>query len=129
MNTEKMVTEKYLVRHLLSIQQASEEGDLDNAYWLPGAENPADGLTRVRCDLVPLLRLLESGGFHRGPVRPLRGVTRRVATDVCNFAIRILACASHGPVISFCPARFFFLALWNSAEFLLSLIPYVPVHP
>ena len=67
-----MVAEKYLVRHFLSIQQALEEGELENAYWLPGTENPADGLTKVRSDMV-LLRLLESGGFRQGRLRPLKG--------------------------------------------------------
>ena len=32
LKNKKMVTEKYLVRHFLSIQQFIEEGDLDNAY-------------------------------------------------------------------------------------------------
>ena len=44
-----MITEKYLAR-----QQALEEGEMENTYWLPGTENPADGLTKVRGDLVPL---------------------------------------------------------------------------
>ena len=61
--TKKMIPEKYLERHFLSIQQALGAGDLENAYWLPGTENPADGLTKVRSDVVPLLRLLESGSF------------------------------------------------------------------
>ena len=48
-----MAAEKFLVRRFSGSKQALEEGDLDNAFWLPGAENPADGLTKVRSDLVP----------------------------------------------------------------------------
>ena len=63
LKTKKMVAEKYLVRHLFSIRQVLEGGGLENAYWLLGAENAADGLTKVRSDMVPLLRLPESGRF------------------------------------------------------------------
>ena len=58
----------------LSTQQAKEEGDLENAYWLPGTENDADGSTKVRSEMVPLLRLLESGGLCLGQHRALKGV-------------------------------------------------------
>ena len=69
-----MIAKKYLVRHFLSIQRALEGGNLENAYWLPGTENPADGLTEVRSDAVRLLRLSGSGGFRLGQLRPLKGV-------------------------------------------------------
>ena len=72
-----MVAEKYLVSHFASIQQALGEGDLDSAYWLPVTENPADGLTRVRGDMLPLLGLLESGRYCPGQLRPLKGVARK----------------------------------------------------
>ena len=72
--TKEMMAEKYLVRHFSSIQQPFEAGGLGNASWLEGAENPADGLTEVRSDGVPLLRLPESGPFYPGQLRPLRGV-------------------------------------------------------
>ena len=71
---KKMIAEKYLERHFLSIQQALGEGDLENAYWLPGTENPADSLTKVRGDVVPLLRLLESGAFCLGHFPLLKSV-------------------------------------------------------
>ena len=57
-----------------SIQQALEAGDLENAYWLPGTENPADGLTKVRSDMAAQLRPLESGCFSPGSLRPLEEV-------------------------------------------------------
>ena len=41
----EMLTEKYLARHFLGIQQSLEEGELENAYWIPGTENPAGGFT------------------------------------------------------------------------------------
>ena len=72
--TAKMLSTRYLLRHFLSIQRALEGGGLGNSCWLRGAENPADGLTIVRSDVVPLLRLLESGRFPPGQLRPLEGV-------------------------------------------------------
>ena len=77
LNTRQMIAEKNPVRHFSSTQQALEEGDLENACWLPGTGNPAEGLTEVRSELVPLLRLLESGGFRPGQLRPLKGVAWR----------------------------------------------------
>ena len=93
-----MVAEKYLVRHLMSIQQALKEGELDDAAdgyrkcrWLPGTENAANGSgcpvplfrlgspieapRKVRIDLVPLSRLPKSGCFPPGSQRPLKRVT------------------------------------------------------
>ena len=74
LRNKKMITEKYLVRHFLSIQQALEDGELENVYWLPGTENPADGMTKVKSEMVPMLQLLETGQFHPGTLRPLHGV-------------------------------------------------------
>ena len=74
LKTNRMIAEKYLVRHFLRIQQAFEESDLENASWLLGREAPADGLTKVRSDMVLLLRLLESGRFYPGQLRPFEGV-------------------------------------------------------
>ena len=78
LKTRQMVAEKYLVRHFPSTPQALGAGDLENAYWLPGSENPAGGLTRVRSDVVPILRLLESGELRPGHLPPLKGVDWKV---------------------------------------------------
>ena len=72
-----MVAEKYPVRHFLGIQQALGDGELENAYWLPGPENPVDGLTKVRSNVNPLMRLPESGRFNPGRLRPPTGVAWR----------------------------------------------------
>ena len=56
--TRKMITGQYQVRHFLSFQQALEQGELDTLFWVPGVGNPADGVTRVRSDVVPLFRLV-----------------------------------------------------------------------
>ena len=56
----KSITEKFLVRHLMSIQRALVEKELNNVFWIPGKENPADGLTKLRSDILPLTRLLVS---------------------------------------------------------------------
>ena len=74
LETKKMITEKYPGRYFLITEQAAEEGDLDNAHWLPGSGNPADGSTKGRSDMAPFLRLLESGRFRPGSLRPLKGV-------------------------------------------------------
>ena len=75
LKNSKMITEKFSVRHFLSIQQALEEQELDNVYWIPGRENPADGLTKLHSEILPLLRLLESGSYNPGILRPLKGIT------------------------------------------------------
>ena len=49
--------EKNSARHSLKIWQLLGTADLDNANWPPGRDNPADGSTRTRGDMVPLLRL------------------------------------------------------------------------
>ena len=66
-----MLTEKYLVRHFRDIQQSLGEGELENAYWIPGTENPADGFTKLRSEMGPILALLETGSFQPGVLRPL----------------------------------------------------------
>ena len=57
----KLITEKYLARHFLAIQQAIGLQELDNVYWIPGKENPAGGLTQLHSEILPLLRLMEAG--------------------------------------------------------------------
>ena len=73
LKTTKTAAERFLVQNFLSTQQASEGGELENAYWLPGAENSAYGPTQGRGDVVPLVGLLESGCLNPGYLRPLRG--------------------------------------------------------
>ena len=46
-----------------------------NIYWLPGSENPADGVTKMKSEMSPMLNLLEFGEFHPGFLRPLLGVS------------------------------------------------------
>ena len=60
----KMVAGKYLVRHFVSIQQFVEDGELGNVYWLPGVENPAGGLTKIKSET------LDTGRFLPGLLRP-----------------------------------------------------------
>ena len=74
LKNRKLITEKYLIRHFLSIQQYVEDGDLDNVYWIPGLENPADGLTKIKSDMGPILSLMETGSFRPGLLRPLKGL-------------------------------------------------------
>ena len=68
-----MITEKFLVRHFLAVQQAIELQELNSVYWILGKENPADGLTKLHCEILPLLRLMEAGTYNPGCLRPLQG--------------------------------------------------------
>ena len=77
LKNRKMVTEKYLVRHCLSFQQFLEDGELENVYWIPDTENPADGLTKLRSEMGPIMALLETGRCQPGVPRPLKGVASR----------------------------------------------------
>ena len=60
--------------YFLSIQQSLGDGELENVYWFPGTEYPADGLTKLRSELGPILALLETGIFLPGFLRPLMGL-------------------------------------------------------
>ena len=77
LKNRNMVTEKYLVCHFLRIQQFLEDGELENVYWIPGTENPADGLTKLRSEMGPIMALLETGRFRPGLLRPLKGLASR----------------------------------------------------
>ena len=77
LKNSKMITGKYLVRHSPRIQQFIEEGDLDNVYWIPGTGNPADGLTKIRREMGPIVALLETGRLQPGLLRPLKGLASR----------------------------------------------------
>ena len=73
----KVVTEKFLVRHCRAIQQAIEIQELGNAYWIPGKENPAYGLTKLHSEILSLLRLMEAGTYNPSYLRPLKGAAFR----------------------------------------------------
>ena len=77
LKTNKMIAERYLARHFSSALRPLGEGELDNANWAPATENPADGPTQVRSDVVTLPRLLGSGHLNPGSSRPLKGVAWR----------------------------------------------------
>ena len=65
------------MRHFLGNQQSLEEGELENVYWIPGTENRADGLTKLRSEMGPILALLETGSFQPGVLRPIKGLASR----------------------------------------------------
>ena len=69
-----MLTEKYLVRHFLGIQQSLGEGELENVYWIPGTENPADGFTKLRSEMGPDFGLVGDGQFSARCVATASGV-------------------------------------------------------
>ena len=51
---EKTFAQNYVARHLLGTQQSSGNSELDNAYRLPGTEQRAAGLTKVKIDVSTL---------------------------------------------------------------------------
>ena len=59
----------------MSIQQALEDKELNTVFWISGKENPADGLTKLHSEILPLLRLLASGAYNPGILRPLEGIS------------------------------------------------------
>ena len=63
----------YLARQFLSFQQTVQRGDFRNTYRVPVTESPAGGLTDISSDMAPLLRLLGSGKFSPGLLRPSEG--------------------------------------------------------
>ena len=73
LRNKKVATEKFLVRRCLATKQAFKLKELGNVYWTPGFGNPAAGLTKIKGDLAPLLRLLVSGSRNPGTLRPVRG--------------------------------------------------------
>ena len=73
LKNKKTIMEKFSVRHFLAIQQALEAQELGNVYWPSELGNPADGLTEIKSDVAPCLRLLESGARDSGILRPLKG--------------------------------------------------------
>ena len=77
LKNRNVITEKYLVRQFLSIQQFLENGELENANWLPGVGNPADRLTKLKSELGPILALKETGRFQPGLLRPSKVLASR----------------------------------------------------
>ena len=47
--------ERYFARRFLEIRQSFEIAEWGSAHSIAGLENPADGLTEVKCDAGPLL--------------------------------------------------------------------------
>ena len=73
LENKKIAAEVFPVRHTLAIEQAVETHDLGSVSWFPGLENPADGLTETKSYVAPLPRLVESGTYNPGILRPLKG--------------------------------------------------------
>ena len=47
-------TDENAARRFLGSQQALGNEKSDNVYWLPGTRDPADGLAKAECEMVPL---------------------------------------------------------------------------
>ena len=75
LRTGRLGTEKVLTRHSRSMLDSLESGDFGHVAWIPGAENPADGLAAPTSDLGPLFHLLETGIYRPGRLEQLRGVS------------------------------------------------------
>ena len=97
LGTNKTVAEGYLAQRSLGSQQSLDINELRTASWLPGTDNPADGLTEANSDTTPLLRLLESGTFRPGALRPLRRASSREGGGArFGFFLRVVAFFHYG---------------------------------
>ena len=76
---KRAIAERYLARRSPGTQQHLGNGESGDAYWPPGLEGPAGGQNGIRSDMGPRLRQLESGTFHPGGLRTLRGISICVA--------------------------------------------------
>ena len=75
LRTGRHGAEKFLTRHCRSIMDAMESGDLGNVAWVPGTENPADGLTKISGEIGPSLGPLEAGTYRPRALDQLRGLS------------------------------------------------------
>ena len=64
---------EYPACRFLGIQQASGDNGLGNVYRLLVMARPEAGLAEVKSDMASLLRMLHSGTFRPGALRPKRG--------------------------------------------------------
>ena len=65
----------FLTRRFRSIMRALVSGDLGDVAWIPGSENSADGLTKVKSEIGPLLNRLGTGAYLPGMSEWLRGAS------------------------------------------------------
>ena len=54
----RLITEKYLVRHFISLQELLNAGEISNVFWSPELVNPSDGLTKSSTANIPLINSL-----------------------------------------------------------------------
>ena len=54
LRTGRLGAEKFLTRHFRCMLDALEGGNLGDAAWIPGAENPAGGLAKAKSEIGPL---------------------------------------------------------------------------
>ena len=64
--TGRLGPEKFPTRHFWSTLDAMEGGDLGNVEWIPGNENPADGLTTATSGRGPCFHLLGTNIYRPG---------------------------------------------------------------
>ena len=67
----KLGAKKFLTRRFRGISGATK---LDNVAWIPGTDNPADGPTKVKSEMGPLLRPLEGGTYRSRHLHQNKGV-------------------------------------------------------
>ena len=75
LKNERAITEEFLFPRLLAVPQALETQDLETQDLDLG--NPGGGLTKTKGCAAPPLRLLESGTYNPGTLRPIKGVASR----------------------------------------------------
>ena len=66
---KKTIAAEHLARNIWGLRRALAKNEPDHVSWLPGPGNPAGGLTEVTRDVVPLLRMFQSGSLGPGAFR------------------------------------------------------------
>ena len=74
---ERATSGKHFARHFLGVQHSPDHVELDSVFWLSGPENPAGGLPKIKSNMEPSFRMLQSGSFRPGTLRSLRRVAFR----------------------------------------------------
>ena len=74
----RATAEKYPARRHLPIENLARPRALITAFWFPGQENPAGGLTKCEYHSGPVLASSKKGACFPNTLRPLQGVETRV---------------------------------------------------
>ena len=87
LRNKKAVTEKYSLLHFAGTQQPPDSHGPDSVYWYPGTGSPAGAPSKVKSDMAPLLRMLQSGSPRPGVPPPSKDVPFQGSGQYTLFAL------------------------------------------